>query len=46
MTSEAIANLPEQEIIDELIARGVDTQALENKRALVNKALSPLQKNL
>ena len=40
MSSEAVEALDEQELIDELTARGIDVSDYESKQALVNKALS------
>ena len=40
MSTSAIEALPEQDLINELAARGIDTNKLNNKQALVNKALS------
>ncbi len=40
MSSEDIQNLDEQDILEELVKRGIDTTHLNNKEALVNKALS------
>jgi truncated hemoglobin YjbI len=40
MTSEEIENLDEWELHEELTLRGIDTQTLNSKTALVNKALN------
>lgn len=40
MTSDAVEALDEQELIDELTTRGIDTSAYNSKKALVDKALS------
>jgi len=40
MTSDQIEALTEQELLDELVARRVDTSQFNNKEAMVNKALS------
>lgn len=40
LSTEAIEALPEQELADELMLRGIDTTRYADKQALVNKALS------
>jgi len=40
MTSDQVEALSEQDLIDELEARGVDIKKLDSKQAMVNKALS------
>ena len=40
MTTEAIEELPEQSIAEELTARGIDIDQLQTREQLVNKALS------
>lgn len=40
MSSDAVEALTEKELIDELVARGIDASAFEDKSQLVNKALS------
>lgn len=40
LSSDEIEALPEQDLIEALLARGVDVSVLQNKQALVNKALS------
>ena len=40
MSSEEIEALPEQDLVDELVARRVDVSQYADKQALVNKALS------
>jgi len=40
MFSDQVEALTEDELIDELEARGIDIRDMKDKRALVNKALS------